>query len=778
MIRRDFGRCWTLLMGAALVLAAVAGPAGAQQILLDKPVKAGELTLFPDLNNESIYYYVCDKARVATDAAGTPQFSFLRYVENVRSGADQAEAREGEGGGIVHALVTLGVTPEQLADANRELQRVKAGARIQGPVVFKSGRFGLVSSFTDTKGNLTKQVVGLGNAPLLDGEKAAISMQLTKLGAKILWQSFEMPAPDISFHFEMDMSGFRSPKRATIDADWSKVYDHRAFGAGIATSYLAAEVKDSFDELRTTNAIKITQIGEDDKMDAVIATAYKMIQDRMFEPFGGTGTPSISSLAGGAGGQPSLLDRATTRLKEATADVKAANADIRKDNDATRARDDKARVEQGKAAGDEVRAQQSGIAARLAEDEAVVAQRRADAAAVYAAGLKLTPGVMAAPQRPTPDEPVKPVTDDQAKPTDDKAKEPVGEPTPNTSGGADAAKIIAGGDFGDEEVVTQKTIDAANKRAATTKAQADAAKLKADKLRKEADGLLATAAQSSTAATPTSGALKKEKEAPTLSIVAMLEMKKVKQSGTFHFDMNKYTPDNMTLSFSENIGDFRSLKGNSAHFREVNLDDPLFKQRELVAMVDVANAQDFGQFVNFVNVQMRKKHATGEQSDDEVRVDRNNFNKEGNNFKLMYGWKGDNDRRKWMEYEVQATWNLIGGKTVVEPWKSSTSGTIGLAPPYRRRTVTIDGSPETLQQADVRAVTVQVFYDVAGAEQSKQVTLNVAKGVSGEKVEILTAPDNTNYAYQMTWQLKGNKTLSTPRQTTVSDMLFVDELPR
>ena len=253
-------RAW-VVAGALLALAAAAGPVGAQQILLDKPVKAGELTLFPDLNNESIYYYVPDKVRVAKDENGTPQFSFLRYVENVRSGADQPEATEGLGGGIVHALVTLGVTPEQIAAANRELQRIKAGAKIQGPVVFKSGRFGLVSSFADPKGGLSKQVVGLGNAPLLDGEKAAISMELTKQGAKILWQSFDTPTPDISFRFEMDMTGYRSPKRAIIDADWSKVYSHRSFGAGIATSYLAAEIKDAFDELRTTDAIKITQIG-------------------------------------------------------------------------------------------------------------------------------------------------------------------------------------------------------------------------------------------------------------------------------------------------------------------------------------------------------------------------------------------------------------------------------------------------------------------------------------------------------------------------------------
>src|SRR5262245_30980464 len=137
------GRVGTITVALlAAALAAWTGVAGAQQILIDHPVRAGELVLFPDLNDAATYYYVVDKARLATDASGTPQFSFLRYVENVRSGAGQPEAREGDGGGIVHALVSLGVTPEQLAGASRELARVRPGAKIAGPIVFKSGRVG------------------------------------------------------------------------------------------------------------------------------------------------------------------------------------------------------------------------------------------------------------------------------------------------------------------------------------------------------------------------------------------------------------------------------------------------------------------------------------------------------------------------------------------------------------------------------------------------------------------------------------------------------------
>ncbi len=715
-----------VLLLALAVLGSVRS-ASAQQILIDKPVKAGELNLFPDLNNENNYYYVADKVRLATDASGTPQFSFLRYVENVRSGADQPEAREGEGGGIVHALVTLGVTPEQLDAARRELQRLKPAATIQGPVVFKSGRFGLVSSFADTKGNLTKQVVGLGSAPLLDGEKAAISIQLTKLGAKILWESFNTAAPDVSFHFEMDMSGFRSPKRATIDADWSKIYEHKAFGAGVATNFLAAEVKSAYDELRTSNAIKITQVGEDDKMNEVITSTYKLLQDRMFEPLGGTGTPDLNSLTNVGQGQASLLDRATTRLKESQAAVEAQNARIRAENKETQAANDKARVEQAKGAGVRSKWEQADLAASKAESDAAIAVRKAEVAERRAADAA------------------------KWKPVDPK-------------------------DAGDEIDMTKISQEDYAKSAKDARAAATAAQTEAKRLRAEADKSQGEAAVA-TAAAPETKALKEEESAPKLSVIATLEMKKVKQTGTFHMDLNKYTPENMTLAFSENIGDLRRLKGDASHFREVNLDDPLFKQRELVAMVDGMNAQDFGQFINFVDVQMRKKHASGEETPDEVRVDRNNFNKEGNAFKLLYGWKGDNDRSKWMEYDVQTTWSFFGGKSVVEPWRTLTSGTVPLVPPYRRRTVMLDGNAEEMQQAGVRAVTVKLFYDLAGVEQSKQVTLNVAKGQVAEKVEMLTPPDSQSYAFEINWQLKGNRSLSAPRQKSVSDIVYVDELP-
>jgi hypothetical protein len=667
-------RSLAITLGSLLMLVWLAFPAHAQQILLDKPVKAGELTLFPDLNDATTYYYISDKPKLATDANGRPQFSFLRYVENVRTGADQAEAREGDGGGIVHALVALAVSPEQIREAQRALQREKPGAKIQGPVVYRSGKFGLVSSFKDPDGKLSSKVVGLGNAPILDGEKAAISIQVTKLGAKILWESFQTAAPDISFSFEMDLAGYRSPQRAVIEANFDQIYEHQAFGAGIASPYLAAEVKAAFDDLKRQGAIKLTQVGENEKLEALITTAYNKIADMMFSPLGGTGTPSLESLAGGSGGQNSLLDRATTLLNQSRQDARAENQRIRADN------------------------RQADQDKRAAEE-----RRKAQAA-------------------PTTSKP--PVVSGQPPANGAEQDRPAASDTP--------PHLVGDHPFGPRR---------------------------------------------GEPADETQPARRQEETVPSFAVVASFEMKKVRQQGIFKVDLNKYTADHLTLRFDENIGDLRQHLDKPDVFRQVNLDDPLYRQRELVVFLDGLNATDFGKYINFVSVLMRKRHGEGAETTDEVRIDRNNFNKEGNAFKLLYGWKGDNDRRKWLDYEYHPVWSFFGGRTVEAPWQKASAGAINVAPPFTRRIVELQADQKTLADAGVRSITVKIYYGLGGVEQVKQVTLNAAKGPLSEPVEFMSPQGTLDYDYEITWQLKGNRTLTSGRKKASTDLLFVDELP-
>ncbi|MGD8497237.1 MAG: hypothetical protein PVF05_13780, partial [Gemmatimonadales bacterium] len=84
--RSSIHRAVESLLLTALLLA-LPGMLRGQQVLLDAPVTAGDLTLYPtlgpDMEPGSDYYYVPNQAHLARDERGRPEFSFLRYVENV-----------------------------------------------------------------------------------------------------------------------------------------------------------------------------------------------------------------------------------------------------------------------------------------------------------------------------------------------------------------------------------------------------------------------------------------------------------------------------------------------------------------------------------------------------------------------------------------------------------------------------------------------------------------------------------------------------------------------
>lgn len=773
-----------------LVLAAGAVPAPAQQILLE-PVRAGELTLFRDLTDEKVYYYVSDKPRLATAADGKPEFSMLRWVENKRSGADEAELREGEGGGIVHALVTLGITREQIQQAQSELQRQRPGGIIRGPVMYKQGTFGLVSSFKDKdSGLVTQKVVGLGKAPILDGQKAAVSFQLTKRGAQVLWESMQTPTPDISFTFEMELAGFHPPARAILEADFEQIYKHTAFAAGIATTHLGAEIEVAFDDLRRTGAIKLTQIGDDAQINSLIGAAYANIAQIMFDSAPDILKPSAGLVPGQLGLGDSMLDKATklldsrraaareSRAKETTAADPKPPATPERTGPAERQPDPAATARTQPTPPDTTKLKQ-------AEKELNAARERLEAAkkAAAEAAAKVKPATEVDEARRSLDEARKQADALKAEASKEGASD---EAKKEAQEAADVVSERKGHlDTLEAEASTAQAAHAARTKA-VTEAQQEVEKREAAVRTASTDPgpTPATAATRTPAAPPTRGPAppatategkkdEKKDDGPRWAAIASFKMKSIRQRGKLKWDLNKYTESTVTLRFDGNIGDVRQFKD---HFREVNLWSPLYQQREVVVYVDGANASDFGQYVNFVTVRLRKRHGGGAVTDDEVLIDRNNFNKEGNRFKLLYGWNGDNDRRRWMEYEYQTVWSLFGGKTVELPMQKATAQAIAVTPPYQRRIVEVRGDAAELTKAEVRSVNVKLFYDLAGAPQVKQATLDVAQPKTSQ-IEFMTLPESVDYEYEITWRLKGNRTVSSGRQKASDAILQVDDVP-
>lgn len=635
----------------ALLLLATAIEGFGQNIILDKPTKAGELTLYPDRDDPKSYYYLVDKPKIAVDANGKPQFSFLRYVDNTPTGD------EGEGGGIVHAIVELQVSEDQRREAETELQGIESGAKLIGPVAYKDGSIALISSTMQPDGEFSRQVIGMGKAPLLDGHKAAVSVLLTKLGAKVLHASFQTPTPDMTFAFEMTISGYRMPKKAIIEANFDMIYEHKAFRAAIAAPVLQAEVNMAFDDLVRSGAIKVINKGADEQMEKLIEDAYNKLTRMMFEPTGGTGTPSLEQLAGSTGGE-SLMDRASNLLNTSRSEAKANNATIREEN-------------------------------RRAADESATASAR--------------------------------------------------ESTPTVA--RESTDTTATGRVGPGSYFSQKP----------SREPSDHAK--------NGDG-------------PSTPQPRQEESVPQLAIAASFEMKKVRQQGTYRIDLEKWTADNAAVNFVENVGNINC----DACFIDVNLDDPLYIQRELVAKLDGMNASDFGNYINFVNVTMKKEHQNGDVTTDEVKVDRDNFNEKGNNFNLIYGFKGDNDRSQWADYKYKTVWNFFGGGTIESDWHESDIQVIPLSAPYVSRQVLIDADPGKIIDNDIRAIEIKIFYSVGESKLNKQIRLNPVKEEFSTTVDIITPKEGTDYDYEITWYLTDGSTKSSGLKKSTSTLLFADQI--
>jgi hypothetical protein len=275
-----------LLAGTLLLVASAS--AWAQQIAIDRGMRAGELWCFPLVSNPREYVYLPSQVRLAQDDAGGPQFSFVRYVVTQPSPTGtQATIMPSGGGGVLHFLVELDTPPRLTAEAQQVLRRTLKDDEVllRGPIVFQDGRYALVSSVLLPAGATPeRKLFASGRAPVLEGNRLAFSFDLKPQEASLLMQSFAMSTPDVSLVFDMTFTGLSEAYNAELSIDWAEVRKSRAFEAGASIFFIGADVELAFDELRRDHAIRLHSSGSDSAMEGLVSTVYSKLLDLLFRP--------------------------------------------------------------------------------------------------------------------------------------------------------------------------------------------------------------------------------------------------------------------------------------------------------------------------------------------------------------------------------------------------------------------------------------------------------------------------------------------------------------
>ncbi len=696
-----------LLLGGSAV-------AQAQEVVLDKQVAAGGLTLLPSVNNPNDYYYVADRVALAKGPTGLPQFSFLQYV--VGNVVADATTREAAGGGVVHALVELRVPQELVQRASQELRRINANGRVVGPVPFQSGKFALVSSAADagSPNSFSDKVLGIGTAPVFENEKAAVSIRLNKLGSQVLWESFNSPTPDVSFSFEMVIDGYRSPKRALLVANFDRIYSERVFQAGIATTYLQAEIEAAYDSLRRTGAIELTEIGDDQEQAGLIRAAYDKLIEIMFEKAPSSGAEGLPGV--GTGGGQSMLDRASNLLETRRKETREENERLRERN-----------KEQGlkNAAAAESQSTAGDLERDLGNDQTLAQNKRKRA---------------------------------------ERAREREGQ----------LRELAAAAGTSDADKTTYLQL-ANDQQQLAAKFEQEATALDASAQQKTAKVREAKAKAVSDQAT--AKPVEEEKSLPGIAVVASFKMKESRQSGSFRIDLNKYTASSKTFNFVENIGDLRAYLGDNQVFRTVDLASSAYQQREIPVYVDAEDAQTFGSAINYAVVTLQRRHDNGQVSTDDVRIDRANFTQSANNFKLAYRKLSDASAR-WLNYQYRVDWSAFGGALFEEPWRPAATSGITLSLPVTKRTLTLEADPAKVTELGIRAIDFKLFYKVKDLERSKELNLLASKpeGLS-QQIDFVLPRGQYEYEYVIDWTLRDGRRATSGRQRSSSGFLRIDEVP-
>lgn len=217
--------------------------------------------------------------------------------------------------------------------------------------------------------------------------------------------------------------------------------------------------------------------------------------------------------------------------------------------------------------------------------------------------------------------------------------------------------------------------------------------------------------------------------------------------GTEKYNLKLRIPVVQEMSITENLASwYDGVKHNKKCVTAVNLNDPFFQHREIHLILDGQAEQMFGDEVNAVTVDIRKKRSSGNDFQDAITIDKNTL-KNGTLATLTYARGEDKNADV---YEFRTSWNLKGTIYPENPeWEKGDWKGINLVAPVVPRTIQFEGDLAQMQEMGIPRATLQLRYMKFGKEVETNIPITVSKGQALIEKTIYTDKDTRGYVYRL-----------------------------
>jgi hypothetical protein len=221
---------------------------------------------------------------------------------------------------------------------------------------------------------------------------------------------------------------------------------------------------------------------------------------------------------------------------------------------------------------------------------------------------------------------------------------------------------------------------------------------------------------------------------------------------------------------------YNGVKGKRCCIQSVNLSDPFFKQREIRFILDQDAVDIFGDMVNYVTVNVKKRRSKGKEFNQSATIDKAHLDNKGIVASMTYA--REDDRNSEM-YQYQTQWSVRGGNLFpARPrWTKGTWEGVTLAPPIESWRVEAEGDLAQMESNDIARVTVELHYPLFGEEKFTVLPLSPRVGEDLVSENIYVDKGTRGFAYRLIVHHKTEGRLALPWQTRIGDRYVYATIP-